>query len=57
VVVVGELLYDPIGKMIATYAWGLVQVFNNQVDAYTLLRGILLGKEENVKSSKIIGIL
>jgi hypothetical protein len=39
------ILYDPGGKKVATYAWGLGHASNNQTEAYALLHGLLLAKE------------
>jgi ribonuclease HI len=51
----GEILYYRREKIIISYAWGLRQVSNNQGEAYTLLCGILLAKEANIKALSIIG--
>jgi len=32
-----EILYDFGGNIVVTYAWGLGQMTNNQVEAYALL--------------------
>jgi hypothetical protein len=49
------ILLDSGGNTIVTYAWGLGQVTNNQVETYALLRGILITKEEWIITLKIIG--
>jgi hypothetical protein len=44
----GGVLFNPKGNIVASYAWGISQATNNQLEAYTLLRGILIAREERI---------
>lgn len=45
------IIYDPNGEKITTYKWGLGQMSNNQVKAYSLLMGTkMIKKKRNPKS-------
>lgn len=54
---VGRIIYDPNGKKITTYEWGLGQISNNQAEAYRLLMGTRLIKKKGIQNPTIIGDL
>jgi hypothetical protein len=49
------ILFDPGGTQVATWFWGLGVASDNVVDAYTLLRGLIISKEYEVASLIVMG--
>jgi ribonuclease HI len=49
------VLYDPRGKIETPYHWSIGITTNNQVEAYALLKGLQIERENNIETMTIVG--
>jgi ribonuclease HI len=48
-------MYGPGGHIVSTFSWNLGFTSNNQVEAYSLLQGLLIAKARNIKTLSVVG--
>jgi ribonuclease HI len=51
------IIFDPKGNQETSFAWGIGETTNNQVEALALWKGILIMKRQNIKNAIVIGDL
>jgi ribonuclease HI len=54
---VGGVIFSPRGTLRLTFSWSLVTITNNQVEAYALLQGLLLARQQGLECISILGDL